>query len=256
MPSLIDLPTEILLVILQHFYREWSVQLGELTACEDGRFELQADGMPGIAVLQTCRAMYRLCQRVEEQTFTGRLWAFEKIATLGLLPQNFVEGLVDTPRHQWIQRNVKVIRFHNGEINPAVWKVYLRWDDFPHLRRVELDCRYTTHFAIHNVSSFHDFIGNENGELEKCMDFRRSFFLSCEKFFVHATKRGVKVTVIRAMGVREGRQYCQAVVVAVDYMQDDQGRLVLDMDHVRTQARPIFKWPQGIKPALAALSII
>ena len=50
----------------------------------------------------------------------------------------------------------------------------------------------------------------------KCMDFRKSFFLSCEQFFHIATSKGICVNVIRAMGVYEEKSNeknkCDAVV--------------------------------------------
>lgn len=216
---------------------------------------MRVDGISDSNLICVCRALYELCRQCERHKFTGRLWAVEDIPTLGLLPSGFME-ILSPPRHQWMQDNLRVIRFTNQTINPAVWKIHIKWEEYPHLQKIELDCRYHTHFAIHNVHSFDDFVHGRTPELEKCMDFRRSFFLSCEKFFKKATKRGLRVTVIRAMGVREAKKLCQAVVVAIDYIRDDGDALVLDMNNIKTQFVPIVGWPHGIKPALASLTKI
>lgn len=108
---------------------------------------------------------------------------------------------------------------------------------------------------MHNVRNLKDFLSGADGRLEKQIDYRQAFFLSDEKFLLENVKRGIAVTVIREMGVRELDDRCQAVVVAIDYVADDAGNLVLDWKSLQVKVAQINGWPQNIRPALAGLEM-
>lgn len=210
--SLLSLPTEVRRLIVQQYYEPWSIHLRKLQVFDEGAWKLEVGGCPDISLLLTCRALYTLAVEAEAASFSGTMSVDENTAIMGLTCSTFMDLLEGTPRYKWVQEHLRTISFVNPASNPALWRVRLHWELYPNVRRVELDCRYQFHFAIHNVASMADFLAGHDGVLVKYMDFRKSFFLSCEKFFQIATGKGVSVNVIRAMGVREGKSKCQAVV--------------------------------------------
>lgn len=210
--ELLDLPVEILQLVVERFYEPWNIHLRKLQVLDEGSWRLESGGMPPLDLLLTCRTLFTIAREAEKMSFGGTMYVDENTATMGLTCSTFMDLLEGTPRHEWLQERLRTISFVNPASNPALWRVRLFWPSYPNLKRIELDCRYQFHFAVHNVTSTSEFLSGTDGVLMKYMDFRKSFFLSCEKFFHIATSKGVSVNVIRAMGVREGKARCQAVV--------------------------------------------
>jgi len=212
---LLELPWEVLVLIVQQFYEPWTIKIHKLEVPHDMVLRLKIEGVPSDNLLRVCRPLHKLAREAERQSFSGALHVEERSSVMGLTCEAFINSMKPGPRLDWIRQNVKTIRFSNPGSNPATWKFHRRmhhFPDFPNLQRVELDCRWPYHFAIHNVDSADDFLGRKEGHLDREMDYRHSFFLSCERFLHHTVSDGIAVTVIRAMGVRQGDEKCQAVV--------------------------------------------
>lgn len=212
---LLDLPFEILDSIVQHCYEPWTIQVRKLQVPNDIVWRLEIDGVPSDSLLRVCRPLYDLAKKIATQSFTGGLHIEERSSVIGLTCESFINSVQRGPRLDWIRQNVRTIRFTNPGSNPAKWKFHNRlyhFADFPSLKTVELDCRWPYHFAIHNVDSVENFLWRREGRLDRELDYRYSFFLSCEKFLHLTVCDGIAVTVIRAMGLRQGSGKCQAVV--------------------------------------------
>jgi len=223
--NLLDLPPEILRLIVQHCYEPWAIRVHGL---HDAPGRLKIEGVPSGSLLRICRPLHELAKEMEVRSFTGHLHLEEKSPgfrltsespRIGLTYESFVgsrnRGLKPGPRLDWVRKNVRTIRFTNPGINPANWKFHRHlhhFKEFPNLKTIELDCRWPWHFAVHNVDSAEDFLCRREGRLDREMDYRHSFFLSCERFLHLCVCDGIAVTVIRAMGLREGNKKCQAVV--------------------------------------------
>lgn len=213
--QLLDLPSELLHLIVQHCYEPWTIQVRKSDVAHDIAWRLEIGGVPSDKFLRINRTLHDLAKEAEIQSFTGSLHVEEESPLIGLICESFINCTKSSPRLDWIRQNVKTIRFTNPHNNPAKWKVHRglhHFVDFPNLKSVELDCRWPYHFAIHNVDSAEDFLSRREGRLDREMDYRYSFFLSCERFLNHTVCDGIAVTVIRAMGLRQGNDKCQAVV--------------------------------------------
>lgn len=212
---LLDLPSEILQLIVQHCYEPWTIQVRNSQFASDCFGRLEILGVPSNSLLRVCRSLHDLARDAETRTFTGSLHIEEKWSALGLTYVSFTNSMEPGPRFEWMRQNVKTIRLTNPGRNPATWKVTKtlhQFVDFPELESVELDCRWPYHFAIHNVDNAEDFLSRKEGRLDRELDYRHSFFLSCERFLHLTVCAGITVTVIRAMGLRQGDDKCQAVV--------------------------------------------
>jgi len=214
--NILDLPPEILRLILQHCYEPWAIRVRRL---HDASRRLEIEGVPSGSLLRVCRPLHELAKEVEVRSFTGCLHLEERSPEMGLTYELFVDsrkrGFELGPRLEWVRRNVRTIRFTNPGINPAKWKFQRQlhhFTEFPNLKTIELDCRWPYHFAVHNVDSAEDFLCRREGRLDREMNYQHSFFLSCERFLVLTVCHGIAVTVIRAMGLRQANEKCQAVV--------------------------------------------
>lgn len=229
--NLLDLPTELVrLIIVQHLYGPWSVHLRPLAVKDKDRdaggngWRFEATGLPPRNLQLTCRVLGEMAAEAERASFTGRMYITEDTSVMSPTYRAFVEAAeahnnTTTTNGggvglEWLRCNVTALRLSNPEINPAVWRfVHALYSPvLPRLRRIELDCRYHYHFAVHNVGSCDDFFSREYGRLERLIDYRQSFFLGCERFLLRAVRSGLAVQVIRNMGVREGNDRCRAVV--------------------------------------------
>lgn len=217
--NLLDLPPEILRLIVQHCYEPWAIRVRRLQVTHNIRWRLEIGGAPSGSLLHVCRPLHDLAGEMEIRSFTGCLHVEERSSEIGLTCESFINSMKQSfepgPRLEWVRRNVRTIRFTNPGSNPATWKFHPRFHhfaDLPNLKSIELDCRWPYHFVIHNVDSAEDFLCRREGRLDREMDYRHSFFLSCERFLHLCVCDGIAVTVIRAMGLREGNEKCQAVV--------------------------------------------
>lgn len=211
---LLDLPTEITRLIVQSYYQPWSINLCKLAVEKDASWRFEAGGLPEWHLQLTCHTLRDMAKEAEKNAFTGKMFIEEETSAMSLVYEAFIEAAQTNTRLDWVRQNVKNIRFSNPTNNPAVWRFVhsLYAPELPALQRIELDCRYAYHFAVHNVQNAASFISNADGRLEKLLDYRHSFFLVCERFLLHSVRRGLAVRVIRDMGVREGVDRCRAVV--------------------------------------------
>lgn len=273
--DLLDLPTEITRLIVQHSYEPWNVHLRKLQINKDASWRFEASGVPDWNLQLTCHTLSNMAKEAEKYSFTGKMYIEEETSAMSLVYEAFIETAQTNAKLDWVRRNITALRFSNPTHNPATWRFVhsLYAPELPKLRRIELDCRYFYHFATHNVPNAEDFISGKDGKLEKAIDFRQSFFLRCERFMVHSVRRGTAIRVIRDMSVREGTDRCRAVVildvlrcswgfadvieqaVAIDYVADDAGKLVLDWNTLETKAAVINGWPRNIRQALGTLDI-
>lgn len=271
--NFLDLPVEILRLIVQH---SWNSQLRQLSTFDrNWTWRFEASGVADWNLQSTCRLLGDMTKEVREKSFSGKMYIDEVTSAISPIYETFIESTQTNARFEWIRRNITVLRFSNPNNNPAVWRFghSLYGPALPKLQRIELDCRYRFHFAVHNVDDAEEFLSGRDGKLEKLIDFRQSFFLGCEKFLNYSVRHGVTVRVIRDMGVREGTDRCKAVVssgivavtlrfadkvkqaVAIDYVADDAGRLVLDWNSLQCVTAVINGWPGNIRGALGTLNI-
>lgn len=212
--NLLDLPTEITRLIVQHSYEPWSINLRKLVVDKDSSWRFEASGAPGRSLQLTCHALSDMAKEAEQHSFSGKMYIEEETSAMSLVYEAFIETAQTNANFEWVRQNVTTIRFSNPTHNPAVWRFVhsLYAPDLPRLRKIELDCRYYYHFAVHNIGNTEEFMSGKDGKLEKLIDFRQSFFLGCERFLVHSVRRGLAIRVIRDMGVREGIDRCKAMV--------------------------------------------
>lgn len=226
---LLDLPTEITRLIVQSCYEPWNIHICKLAIDKDARWRFEAGGLPNWELQLTCRTLRDMAREAEKDTFTGKMYIEEELSAMSLVYEAFIEATQTNERLDWVRRNVNVVRFSNPTNNPAVWRFVhsLYEPKLPKLQSIELDCRYASHFAVHNVASAAEFISGADGKLEKLLDYRQSFFLGCERFLVHSVRRGIAVRVIRNLGVREGIDRCKAMV---GLLKLTLGRFADDLD--------------------------
>lgn len=281
--QLLDLPTELLGLIVQQYYDPWTIYLSELTVNQDSSWHFCFKGSPAISLFTTCKQLSYLAMEEESRAFRGTVDIEENVSAMGTTLVAFKES-VSTGRYSWLQTRLRTLRYSNPTMNPARWRFHPRtptasnpgsWLDvyFPKLERIILDCRYQSLFAVHNVRNLQAFLTGTDGRLEKQIDYRQAFFLSDERFLLWNIRRGITVTVIREMGVREMDDRCQAVVchqirtnvivhakyciqvVAIDYVRDENYQLVLDWESLKSKTAEIRGWPHNIRPTLASLDI-
>lgn len=210
--SFLDLPIEIIRLIIQH---SWDSQHRKLSTFDKNwTWRFEESSVPNWNLQLTCRLLGDLAQEIKTKSFRGVMYITEDTSAMSPIYESFIESTQTNVRFEWIRQNITVLRFSNPTNNPAVWRFghFLYGSDLPKLERIELDCRYRFHFAVHNVDDAEEFLSGRDGKLEKLIDFRQSFFLGCEKFLNYNVRRGVAVRVIRDMGVREGIDKCKAVV--------------------------------------------
>lgn len=212
--DLLDLPTEITRMIVQHSFDPWDIQLRKLEIDKDSSWRFQASGLPDWNLQLTCHFLRDMAKEAERRSFTGKMFIEEETSAISLVYEAFIETAQTNARLEWVRQNVTTLRFSNPTHNPVIWRFVhsLYAPELPRLQRIELDCRYFYHFAVHNVANAEDFMSGKDGRLGKILDFRQSFFLRCERFLNHCLRRGLTVRVIRDMGVREGVDRCRAVV--------------------------------------------
>lgn len=263
--QLLDLPTELLRLIVQHCYDPWTIRLRNLEAKPDSSWTCKTEGLPVLSLLTVCKVLSRMAAEKECSSFSGIIEIEEQVSAMGTTLIAF-SGNVGTRRHEWLRDRVHTLKYSNPTMNPARWRFHPRnpsvqnpnsWVPtyFPKLRHIVLNCRYQSLFAMHNLRNLKDFLSGADGRLEKQIDYRQAFFLSDERFLLENVKRGIAITVIREMGVRELDDRCQAVVVAIDYIADNAGKLVLDWTSLQVKIAQINGWPQNIRPTLASLEI-
>lgn len=272
---ILDLPTEITRLIVQSYYEPWSISICKLSVNKDASWRFEAGGLPDLNLQLTCHALQEMAKEAERNSFTGKMFIEEETSAMSLVYEAFIEAAQTNTRLNWVRQHVKSARFRNPTNNPAVWRFVhsLYTPELPKLQRIELDCRYAYHFAVHNVVNAADFISGADGRLEKLLDYRHSFFLVCERFLLHSVRRGLAIRVIRDMGVREGIDRCRAMVrvvapsnwavllmfaakvVAINYVADDGGQLMLDWRSLESNSTVIERWPDKIREALATLEI-
>lgn len=213
--DLLDLPSEITRLIVQHSYEPWSIQLRKLVIDKDSSWRFEASGVPDWNLQLTCRVLRDMAKEAEKTSFSGKMYIEEETSAMSLVYEAFIETAQTNAKLEWVQQNITTLRFSNPTHNPVIWRFVhsLYAPDLPKLQRIELDCRYFYHFAVHNVANAEEFMSGKDGKLEKILDFRQSFFLRCERFMNHAVRRGLTIRVIRDMGVREGTDRCKAVVI-------------------------------------------
>lgn len=212
--NLLDLPTEITRLIIQHYYEPWSIQFRRMEVDNDGRWRFEMSGVPDWNLQLTCHVLRDMAREAERTSFSGKMYIEEETSAMSLLYETFIETAQTNSRLDWVRQNVTTLRFSNPSYNPVTWRFVhsLHAPQLPKLQRIELDCRYFYHFAVHNVVNAEEFMSGKDGKLGKILDFRQSFFLRCEKFVLHCLRRGLTIRVIRDMGVREGTDRCRAVV--------------------------------------------
>lgn len=211
--QLLDLPSEILRLIVDQVYDPWTPTLNfrEPLVSEPSVW-WHIYGTPPAALLTTCSTLSQLAKEAEKTSFSGT-FHLEDISQF-----EDYEIFCRTPRFEWLRMNVRVVKVSDSRRNPCRWRLQpLCWtgsDDlpFPQLQRIELNCRFPSLFALHNVPSLTEFLSGSDGRLEKQMDYRRTFFFSDERFLLKTLRSGLPVTVVREMGVREKTERCQAVV--------------------------------------------
>lgn len=209
--NLLDLPNEILSLIIDNLYEPWDLQIRVIDVVS---WDLRISGYPPRSYLRICKELSRIARETESQCFSGVLRIREEVAEFGTVCEAFIRHIQDFKFFQWLQDRINVIKFSNPIVPPAVWRFAQTpyYSYFPSVKRVELDCRWVAFYANHNVPSSADFFSGADGRLVKLLDYRLAFFLSCEKFLFRTVRRGIAVTVIREMGVRERTDRCQAVV--------------------------------------------
>lgn len=211
-----ELPTELLRLIIQQHYEPWSLRLWKISTGKDSDWNLGIGGLPPQDLLLTNKRLSWIAKEERLRSFTGILNVEEPSSDMTLLCSKLINKLLSNIdwRHgdALLNQNVRVIRFSNPDRNPAVWKFRYNFCWFSNVRRIELNCRFQSLFAVHNVPSAADFLSGSDGRLEKQMDFRLAFFLSCEKFLLECMRNKIDITVVREMGVREWGHRCLAVV--------------------------------------------
>lgn len=209
--NILDLPTEILSLITHHLFEKWDLYIRTIDVVTS---DLVMSGYPPRSYLKICKILSVLVKEAESQSFSGVLQIREETAEFGSVCEAFIRHIQDSKYFPWFQDRVRVIKFSNPNVPPAVWRFspVPYYSYFPNVRRIELDCRWVAFFANHNVRSAADFFSGADGKLVKLMDYRQAFFLSCERFLFRTVRQGVAVTVVREMGVRELTDRCQAVV--------------------------------------------
>lgn len=214
--SLLDLPTEILRAVVEAYYEPWSLQVRRLPSDTPSLIvHLEVLGLPDRSLLYTCKELHSIARGIENESFTGELRVEETSSQMGVTLDSLINSIRSPHKVRWIKENVTTIKFSNKGCSPNVWSFpkQLHWTSaFSALKLIELDCRYPYHFATHNVESTADFLANKEDRLTREMDYRHAFFLSCEKFLITTTSAGIPIRVLRSMGVRQGKEPCQAVV--------------------------------------------
>jgi len=76
--QLLDLPSELLRLIVQDCYDPWTIQLRKSKVAHDIAWRLEIGGVPSDNVLRVNRTLHDLAKKAEIQSFTGTLHVKEE----------------------------------------------------------------------------------------------------------------------------------------------------------------------------------